>query len=165
MAPTTEHPFRNDTPVSDETTITDLAVHGTLPAGLSGRFLRIGPNPIGNRPDADRPYDADAMVHGVRLHGGRAVSYWNRWVLTDATAKRLGTEPVPGPRHTGPDTAATNVFTFGGSVLALGDGSLAYELTVDLDTIRRVDLAGGARGLAPHPKLDPSTGELHLLAL
>jgi hypothetical protein len=45
------------------------------------------------------------MVHAVKLHGGRAVSYWNRWVLTDSTAKRLGTEPVPGPRYTGLDTA------------------------------------------------------------
>ena len=53
------------------------------------------------------------MVHAVTLHAGGAVSYRNRWILTDAAAQLLGTEPVPGPRHTGPDVVASNVITFG----------------------------------------------------
>jgi carotenoid cleavage dioxygenase len=104
------------------------------------------------------------MVHAVTFHAGGAVSYRNRWIVTDATAQLLGTEPVPGPRHTGPDVVASNVITFGPSTLALGDGALAYELTADLGTRRRVDLAGSRRGLHPHATVDPVTGELHLLA-
>ena len=154
----------NDSSVSDETTIADLAVSGTLPAALSGRCLCIGPNTIGT-PAASAEWASGAgMVHAVTLHAGGAASYRNRWVVTDATAQVLGTEPVPGPRHTGPDVVASNVITFGSSILALGDGALAYELTGDLGTRRRVDLAGAGRGLRPHAKLDRLTGELHLLA-
>src|SRR4051794_41015334 len=123
MVPTAEppSPARTDAPVGDETTISDLAVQGSVPAGLSGRFLRIGPNPIGRESIWCESANTDGMVHSVHFHGGRAISYRNRWVTTDATAKKLGTEPVPGPHSTGPDTAATSIISFGGSVLALGD--------------------------------------------
>ena len=154
----------NDPPVSDETNIADLPVSGTLPAALSGRYLCIGPNPIGTPATSAEWASGAGMVHAVTLHAGGAVSYRNRWIVTDAAAQLLGTEPVPGPRHTGPDVVASNVITFGSSILALGDGALAYELTADLGTRRRVDLAGSGRGLHPHAKLDPLTGELHLLA-
>ena len=60
--------------------------------------------------------------------------------------------------------AGDNLIRFGSSTFALGDGSLAYELTPTLDTVRRVDLAGKSRGIGPYPKLDPITGELHVLA-
>jgi 8'-apo-carotenoid 13,14-cleaving dioxygenase len=154
----------NDPPVSDETNITDRPVSGTLPAALSGRYLCIGPNPIGTRAASAEWASGEGMVHAVTLHPGGAVSYRNRWILTDAAAQILGIEPVPGPRHTGPDVVASNVITFGSTILALGDGALAYELTADLSTRRRVDLAGSGRGLHPHATVDPLTGELHLLA-
>jgi carotenoid cleavage dioxygenase-like enzyme len=64
-----------------------------------------------------------------------------------------------------PDKAAGNVIAFGGSLLALGDGSLAFELTSNLGTLRRVDLAGHSRGVAAYPKRDPITGDLHVLAV
>jgi hypothetical protein len=34
-------------PVTDEITAFDLPVTGSIPAGLSGRYLRNGPNPMG----------------------------------------------------------------------------------------------------------------------
>jgi carotenoid cleavage dioxygenase len=37
----------NYAPVEAETTCFDLGVHGKIPEGLDGRFLRIGPNRIG----------------------------------------------------------------------------------------------------------------------
>ena len=83
------------------------------------------------------------MVHAVSLDAGRAVSYRNRWI--------------------GDDVVAANLIAFGTSILALGDGALAYELSARLDTIRRVDLAGARRSLVAHAKVDPHTGELHLL--
>jgi carotenoid cleavage dioxygenase len=165
MARPTEHPFLsgNYAPVADETTITDLAVEGTIPPTLSGRYLRIGPNPIGNAP---HPYNwtlGDGMVHAVALHAGRAISYRNRWVKTDAASTRLGTERVPGPRPGVTDTSNTTVICLGGRILSLGEGSLPYELNAGLDTIRRIDLSGEARGISAHPKTDPATGELHFI--
>ena len=34
-------------PVEDEVTALDLPVAGKVPAGLNGRYLRNGPNPLG----------------------------------------------------------------------------------------------------------------------
>jgi carotenoid cleavage dioxygenase len=166
MPSTAEQPAhrREGRPVTDETTIGNLHVDGVLPAALSGRYVCIGPNLIGATPGVVRAGAAEAMVHAVTVRAGRGVGYRNRWVVTDTAARKLGTEPVPGPRNGGPDAVTANVVHFGGAVLALGDGSLAYELGPDLETRRRVDLAGASRGLHPNPKLDPLTGDLHLLA-
>ena len=89
------------------------------------------------------------MVHAITVHAAGTVSYRNRWITTDAAAQALGTEPVPGPRRGDNDVVASNIITFGSTILALGDGALAYELTADLITRRRVDLAGAGRGLRP----------------
>lgn len=166
MAPTTEDRSldRCLAPVPDETSITSLPVEGTLPPALSGQYLRIGPNPIARDAVAAGRPGGDAMVHSVALRAGRAVSYRNRWVKTDATSVRLGIEPVPGPRSSGSDLVGTSVLAFGDRILALGNGVLPYELTADLETVRRVDLAGGARGVGAFPRLDPVSGELHLLS-
>ncbi len=155
-------PAANDAPVPDETTLTGLTVDGTLPAALSGRFLRIGPNPIAPTPTGAG--EDDGMVHAVDLRAGRAVRYCNRWVTTDRVARALGTEPVPGPPAALADTVATNVLSFGGRTLALGPGALAYELDEHLATVRRVDLAGRGRGVGAHPVVEPVSGELHLVS-
>ena len=155
-------PTANDAPVPDETTLTDLHVDGILPAALAGRFVRIGPNLVAPSP-AGRG-DGDGMVHAVDLLAGRAVRYRNRWVTTDAVARALGTEPVPGPPPAPFDTVATNVISFGGRTLALGPAALAYELDEQLATVQRVDLAGRGRGIGAHPRIDPATGALHLVS-
>ena len=153
----------NDAPVTDETTITNLPVAGKLPAALSGQYMRIGPNRIDpNSLPADWA-GGEGMVHAVSLDAGRAISYRNRWITTDAVAQKLAVEPTPGPRTVGDDVVAANLIAFGTSILAFGDGALAYELSARLDTIRRVDLAGARRSLVAHSKVDPHTGELHLL--
>jgi carotenoid cleavage dioxygenase-like enzyme len=46
----------------------------------------------------------------------------------------------------------------------LGDDLPAFELSAALDTVRPVDLAGQGRFVAPFPKHDPTTGELHVIA-
>ena len=58
----------NEVAVIDESIVADLPVSGTLPAALSGQYVRIGPNGI------------DA----ARFRSGRA-SYWNGSITTDAT--------------------------------------------------------------------------------
>jgi 8'-apo-carotenoid 13,14-cleaving dioxygenase len=164
MACSADHgfPTENDPPVSDETNIANLPLTGTLPAALSGRYLVIGSNPT-RPPQSGTPASGAGMVHAITVHAAGTVSYRNRWITTDAAAQALGTEPVPGPRRADNDVVASNIITFGSTILALGDGALAYELTADLTTRRRVDLAGAGRGLRPRVHLDRHTGALHLL--
>ncbi len=166
MARTPEHlrPSGNHVPVADETTISELVVQGTVPRRLSGQYARIGPNSIGQLAPPGARTAPDAMVHAVALQSGCAAVYRSRWIATDAASSRLGQQPVPGPRSTTHDAAVSNLLVFGGRILALADGDLAYELTNTLDTVRRVDLAGHARGVGAYPKSDPATGALHLIS-
>lgn len=149
-----------------ESFVTDFHVEGTLPAGLSGRLIGIGPciaTAAGTDPESVGANDG--MVHSVHLDDGCAISYRSRWVITDAVARRLGIDASPGPRNAGPDTVAGHIVAFGGLILALGNGSLAYELSADLDTLRRVDLAGKSRGLVALAKRATVGGDLHLVAV
>ncbi|MGH3974285.1 MAG: carotenoid oxygenase family protein, partial [Pseudonocardiaceae bacterium] len=87
----------NYAPVSREHMITELAVTGTIPDHLDGRYLRNGPNPIAEvDPETYHWFAGDGMVHGVRLRDGKAQWYRNRWVRTPAVARALG-EPPPRP--------------------------------------------------------------------
>ena len=60
----------NLAPVSDETEAYDLPVSGALPAELTGRYFRNGPNP---RPGEDPGhwFTGHGMVHGgdIQLRG------------------------------------------------------------------------------------------------
>ena len=55
----------NFAPVREELTVTDLEVTGRLPEHLDGRYLRIGPNPVDDRPEGHHWFLGDGMVHGV----------------------------------------------------------------------------------------------------
>ena len=70
----------NYAPVQDELTVTDLKVTGAIPPSLSGRYLRNGSNPKSGT--AGHWFFGDGMVHGVRLDGGKAEWYRNRFVQT-----------------------------------------------------------------------------------
>ena len=71
----------NFAPVDQELTVTDLAVTGTIPKDLNGRYMRNGPNPISAvDPETYHWFTGTGMVHGVQLGGGRAGWYRNRWV-------------------------------------------------------------------------------------
>ena len=146
--------FPSDDPEIDgDNTVARLSLPGGFPAELSGRLLAIGPDVNG-----------DGVIHCIGVRGGHSTSYRRSWVKTDLVAQRLGLDRSPGPRNGGPDVA-DNIVVFSGSILAHGDGSLAYELTPELDTVRRVDLAGHSRGLTGFPKIDAATGDLHLLTV
>lgn len=154
-------------PVAEEVTVTDLPVEGTLPADLDGRYLRIGPNPIGPVDPANHHwFVGDGMVHGIRLRGGRAEWYRNRWVRSTAVSEALGEEPAPGERHGGMDTVNTHVIGHAGRTLALVEaGARPVELTDELDTVRHSDLDGTLpNGFTAHPKRDPLTDELFAVA-
>jgi carotenoid cleavage dioxygenase len=160
----------NFAPVHTEHTAVDLAVTGTVPEHLNGRYVRNGPNPVAEvDPAAYHWFTGDGMVHGVRLQGGRAQWYRNRWVRTPRLAAALGEPPRPQDRHrTGMLGlgANTNVISHAGRTLALVEGGVAcWELTDELDTLAPCDFDGTLPGgYTAHPQRDPDTGELHAVS-
>lgn len=154
-------------PLHREYTLTDLDVDGTIPAHLDGRYLRNGPNPIGEiDPELYHWFMGDGMVHGIRIRDGKAEWYRNRWVRSPQIAKALG-ETIPAG-HFGVSLmgANTNVIGHAGKTLALIEGGIAnYELTDELETVGVCDFGGTLTGgYTAHPKRDPETGELHAVS-
>jgi carotenoid cleavage dioxygenase-like enzyme len=154
-------------PVAQETTAFDLPVTGRLPAQLTGRYLRNGPNPMGLDDPNYHWFLGAGMVHGVRLRDGRAEWYRNRWVRSKAVAEKLGEKWPAGPVHSDMDFAAnTHIIAHAGRTLATVEaGPLPYELSDELDTLGPCDFGGKLPGgFAAHTKVDPRTGELHAIA-
>lgn len=155
-------------PVREEITTGELDVTGSIPAHLDGRYLRIGPNPIGDfDPETYHWFLGDGMVHGVRLRDGKAEWYRNRFVRSGAVSDALGESRKSGPNHGGFDLSPnTNVLSHAGRTLALVEaGPLPYELTDDLETVGPCDFDGTLPGgYTAHPHRDPVTGELHALS-
>jgi carotenoid cleavage oxygenase len=77
-------------PVRKEITVTELAITGSVPDYLEGRYVRTGPNPIMDPdPATYHWFLGTGMVHGVRLRDGRAESYRNRYVRSAEVAAIL----------------------------------------------------------------------------
>ena len=166
--PKTDHPFLTGihAPMTEEKTLTDLPVIGTIPAVFDGRYLRIGPNPVVPDPAGYHWFAGDGMVHGIALKDGKALWYRNRWIGSKSASAQLGRAPAPGPRHGGFDNVNTNVLGIGGRTFALVEaGSYPVELndTLDEQTYNPFDdtLVGS---FTAHPHLDPRTGESHAIA-
>ncbi len=162
------HPFLTGlhAPMTEELTIEDLAVTGSIPPALDGRYLRIGPNPIAADPRTYQWFLGDGMVHGVRIEGGRALWYRNRWIRSTAVSAALNQPLAPGPRHGNFDTVNTNVIGIAGQTRALVEaGSTPVLLDDTLETLAYDDFGGTLRGsFSAHPHLDPLTGEMHAIA-
>ena len=159
-------------PVEEEITAFDLPVTGSVPAGLNGRYLRNGPNPLGLEDPGYRFWEGHwflgpGMVHGVRLRDGKAEWYRNRWVRSRQLAEATDETWPAGPVHNDMDFAAnTHIIAHAGRYLATVEaGPLPYELSGELDTLGPCDFAGTLPGgFAAHTKLDHATGELHAIA-
>ena len=157
-------------PVGAEMDLADLRVSGTIPAGLRGRYLKMGANPVRPDPAAHHWFLGDGMVHGIALEDGRAVWYRNRWILSRLAAAALGRAPAPGPRRGRNDTVNTNVVEIGGRPVAVVEaGSFPVALSAGLETQRYTCFdEGGDGGLtgsfSGHPHRDPLTGEQHAIA-
>ena len=154
------------TPVTQEVTDGDLKVTGEIPAGLNGLYVRNGPNPLAKvNPATHHWFVGDAMLHGVRLQGGRALWYRNRWVRSNAVSDALGEPRVPGPRHPFTDTANTNIVGHAGKIWAIVEaGGFPVEVSTDLDTRAHSDFDGTlGQSFSAHPHLDPETGEQHAI--
>ncbi|MDE2563523.1 MAG: carotenoid oxygenase family protein [Sphingomonadales bacterium] len=161
------HPFLEGihAPMIEERSLAGLEVTGTIPAGLAGRYVRIGPNPYKPDPRGHHWFVGDGMVHGVRLKDGKAEWYRNRWIRSRALEAEGGPKAAPGPRHGAFDTVNTNVLEIGGRTMALVEaGGTPVLLTDDLDSQSYSDFDGTLQGaFSAHPHLDPATGEQHAI--
>ena len=162
-------------PVHDELVTEDLAVTGALPAGLSGAYLRNGPNPAFAPLGAYHLFDGDGMVHAVEIQDGRA-RYRNRWIQSKGleVERRAGhaifgglsdfrMPPEDVMAEVGPlkNTANTHVWRHAGRIFALMEAGRPTEISPELETLGEYTFDDLLQGpMTAHPKTDPETGEL-----
>ncbi|MGQ0576077.1 MAG: carotenoid oxygenase family protein [Pseudonocardia sp.] len=147
-------------PVPDEIDSRELRVTGALPPELTGRYLRNGPNP---RPGEDpgHLFFGHGMIHGIRIAGGQAQWYRNRWVRTGQLEGRRALQ-ADGTVDRSVGSANTHVMSHAGRIYALVESSFPHELTRELDTVGPCDFGGRlTTGMTAHPKEHPGTGDLH----
>lgn len=166
--PTDAHPFLTGIhkPMTEEVTLEDLRVEGEIPAALTGRYLRNGPNPAAAPDPASYHWFTGAgMVHGIRIEGGKADWYRNRWVRGSEACEVLGEQLPPGPRADGNDAPNTNVVSLAGRTFAIVEaGGKPVELGYELNTIAHNPFDGTLAGAyTAHPHHDPFTDEMHAL--
>jgi len=150
----------NFAPVRDEATAYDLPVEGAIPAALSGRYLRNGPNPTAG--DPGHWFFGEGMLHGVELRDGRVTWYRNRYVRTASFEAGRHLVGESGMLDLEVDVANTHVVAHGGRILALVENRAPTEVTRELDTVGTFDFGGRlTTAMTAHPKRCPVTGELH----
>ncbi len=152
-------------PMDAELTLDKLAVTGSIPAELDGRYIRIGPNPAAPADDASYHwFTGDGMVHGVKLKGGKVEWYRNRWIKSRKVTAALGLPEAPGPRAM-QDTVNTNVLGIAGSTWAVIEaGGYPVRINEELETIAHDPFGGTLKGsFTAHPHLDPDSGEMHAI--
>jgi len=174
MVMTTINPYLegNFAPVHQEITTDTLQVIGELPPDLSGIFVRNGANPQWEPIGQYHWFDGDGMLHGVRIHNGKA-TYRNRyvktqgWKIEQAEGKPIWSglmEPpqMDNPRGSYKNTANTATVWHNGQLLALWEGGAPYAVKLpELETIGEYTYNGKlASAFTAHPKVDPVTGEM-----
>lgn len=105
----------------------------------------------------------DGMVHGVRLRGGKAEWYRNRYVGSQNVTEKLGRRtPKPVIANSGPNT---NVIGHAGRTYAIVEaGTKPVELDYELETVGTDGFCDSLpNGYTAHPKYDPLTGEMHAI--
>lgn len=162
-----EKPFHlqgNFAPVKDELFETSLEVEGSIPPELSGLYVRNGANPVTG--ESEHWFLGHGMLHGVRLDGGRARWYKNRYVRTPLleNPEMSRISPTGEIDHLA-SAANTHIIRHAGRILALEEGAFPYEVTGDLETVGPHDYGGKlTTAMTAHPKICPETGELVFFA-
>ena len=92
----TQHPYLSGgyAPTADEVEVDELETFGQLPAALTGRYLRTGPNPIDVPDGAYHWFTGAGMVHGIRIaiDGSARMPWPTGWASRAGTGRRnLGT--------------------------------------------------------------------------
>lgn len=153
-------------PVREEVTLERLEVRGRIPEELDGLYARNGANPLGTEHQPSHHWFlGQGMVHGVRLRGGRALWYRNRFVRSTEVSRALGEAPAPGRRHPLTDVANTNVVAIGGRTFAIVEAAgHPVELAPDLSTRAHNPFDGTlTTPFSAHPHRDPETGRYHAI--
>jgi len=158
-----EKPFHlqgNFAPVQEEVTAFDLAVEGTLPRELSGLYVRNGANPVTG--ESAHWFLGQGMLHGIRLEGGHAAWYRNRYVRTPYFENpALSRISADGKIDRLASAANTHVLAHARKILALEEGSFPVVVDGELRTLGPDDYAGKLQtAMTAHPKICPVTGEL-----
>ncbi len=154
----------NYAPVEDEIDAFDLPVLGSIPPELNGLYVRNGSNPRTN--SSPHWFLGDGMVHGIRIEGGRAVSYRNRYVRTplwEAGVTLDGSIEAGLPPGGGNSQSNVSCVYHAGKLLTSGEIGHAFQLDPnDLSTIGVHDFDGRLNtSFTAHPKIDPATGYMH----
>ena len=97
----------NYTPARFEADVSDLIVEGEIPAGMSGAFYRVQPDPqFPPKLGDDIAFNGDGQVTMFHFHDGQ-VDLKHRWVQTDKFNLRRGAgiglawcRAVPARTHT-----------------------------------------------------------------
>ena len=131
----------------EESASENLDVVGEIPKELNGLFLRNGPNP--KEPIDHKnyhPFFGDGMIHGLKIHDGKALWYRNKYVTS--------------PFGFGPNT---HVLKHADKIYALVEGgSSPVILDSDLNFTDEVPFPGtDIKRFTAHPKFDASKNELH----
>ena len=150
----------NGRPVTEELSLTELKVTGSIPEELDGRYVRNGANPISGT--SAHPFLGDGMIHAIRLRDGKAEWYRNRYVqtpfVTDTSLNNLDPTVMMKMESS---KANTHVVGHAGKILALEEGHFPYSLDGEMNTIGPTDFAGALKGsFTAHPKICPVTGEM-----
>ncbi len=157
---TPTHLLGNGRPVTEEQTLSNLKVVGTIPAELDGRYIRNGANPLSGT--SDHPFFGDGMLHGIRLRDGKAQWYRNRYVQTPFIKNPSVDILDPAVMMDMQSSKAnTHVVGHAGKILALEEGHFPYIVDGDLATVGSTDFDGVLKGsFTAHPKICPATGEM-----
>ena len=157
-----EEPYKfwhegNYPPVSEEVTLTDLKVEGTIPPELNGLYVRNGPNE--HTGPSNHFFGGDGMLHGVQLGDGKAAWYRNRYVNTPVVREEVEGFGMPRLENT---TSAVSLIYHAGKLLSLGEFGYPYEIDPsDLSTKGVYTFDDKlVTSMTAHPRIDPLTGEL-----
>ena len=100
------------------------------------------------------------MIHGLRLEGGQARWYRNRYVKTPFYNEGH-TDYVASLGDLTMSLANTHVIEHAGRILALEELHLPVEVDAELQTIGAYDFGGKlTTNMTAHPKICGATGEL-----
>ena len=156
-------------PVEEEITAFDLPVTGALPAGLNGRYLRNGPNPLGLEDpgyrfweDGGRAWCTGCGCATARPSGtataGSAPRYWPRRRMRNGPPGRSTTTWTSPPT---PTSSPMPGVTWPPSRPARCPMSCPASWT---PSARATFPAHCPAASPPTPRLDRRTGELHAIA-
>lgn len=169
-------------PCPREGAYADLQITGELPLDLCGELFRVGPNPRYVPNGHYHPFFGDGMVYAFGIRRGRA-SFSNRWIRTrrflledqageslfDGVGNYVGAQllehaspEVQLAALSGQNSASTNIVEHAGSLLALSEAGLPYQVDRhSLGTVGPFDFGRTLqRSMTGHPKLDPDSGHL-----